>query len=301
MFFSFHPLDKSRGSSPVVEKDVAGTAGSSTSSKSSRLASLRDRRAKIARSKSSHDVLLGGVIDCYKDDDDDELNETPRSPHGLYQRRKSTVDGSAAQGNSNEDGTTNLSSWARYLKNKYGKDRQQSSPPTQRSPVEELPRFNFASSSHQYLVKKRPILVFGSRGSEAGFFTWPRGVAIGPDNSIVVADSSNHRVQVFDSKGVFIKEFGQYGTEPGEFDCLAGVAVNRIGQFIISDRYNHRIQVFDPSGRWLRSFGSQGSVGDSKFNYPWGVTTDALGFIYVCDKVHTNAQTYMEYYYQYGL
>jgi tripartite motif-containing protein 71 len=42
--------------------------------------------------------------------------------------------------------------------------------------------------------------------------------------------------------------------------------------------------VFDPSGRFLRVFGSQGTT-DGKFSYPWGVTTDALGFIYVCDKV----------------
>jgi len=41
----------------------------------------------------------------------------------------------------------------------------------------------------------------GTRGSEPGSFTWPRGVAIGPDNSIVVADSSNHRVQIFDNSG----------------------------------------------------------------------------------------------------
>lgn len=83
----------------------------------------------------------------------------------------------------------------------------------------------------------------GSRGSEEGCFTWPRGVATGPGDIIAVADSSNHRVQVFDSNGKFQKEFGSYGNGEGEFDCLAGVAVNRIGQFIIADRYNHRIQV----------------------------------------------------------
>ena len=53
---------------------------------------------------------------------------------------------------------------------------------------------------------------------------------------MVVADSSNHRVQVFDQQGAFVKEFGQYGNGEAEFDCLAGVSVNRIGQFIISDR-----------------------------------------------------------------
>jgi tripartite motif-containing protein 71 len=112
---------------------------------------------------------------------------------------------------------------------------------------------------------------------------------VAPDNTIVVADSSNHRVQLFDSNGIFVKEFGSYGSGEGEFDCLAGVAVNRIGQFIIADRYNHRIQVLDPSGRFLRAFGSQGTT-DGRFNYPWGVTTDALGFIYVCDKENHRVQ-----------
>lgn len=67
------------------------------------------------------------------------------------------------------------------------------------------------------------------------------------------------------------------------------MAVNRIGQYIIADRYNHRIQVLDPQGRFLRAFGTQGTS-DGKFNYPWGVTTDALGFIYVCDKENHRVQ-----------
>nr|XP_018905413.1 PREDICTED: RING finger protein nhl-1 isoform X5 [Bemisia tabaci] len=143
----------------------------------------------------------------------------------------------------------------------------------------------------QYMQKRRQLFKIGSRGSEPGYFTWPRGIAVGPDNSIVVADSSNHRVQVFDSNGIFLKEFGSYGNAEGEFDCLAGIAVNRIGQYIIADRYNHRVQVLDPSGRFLRAFGSQGTT-DGKFNYPWGVTTDALGFIYVCDKENHRIQVF---------
>uniref|UniRef100_A0A1I8MA03 Uncharacterized protein n=1 Tax=Musca domestica TaxID=7370 RepID=A0A1I8MA03_MUSDO len=145
------------------------------------------------------------------------------------------------------------------------------------------------SPKQLYLRKRQQLFQLGGRGSEPGSFTWPRGLAVGPDNSIVVADSSNHRVQVFDSNGIFVKQFGEYGNGEGEFDCLAGVAVNRIGQYIIADRYNHRIQVLDPQGRFLRAFGSQGTA-DGKFNYPWGVTTDALGFIYVCDKENHRVQ-----------
>lgn len=102
------------------------------------------------------------------------------------------------------------------------------------------------SPRSQYIQKSRQLFTIGSRGSEPGLFTWPRGVAVGPDNTIVVADSSNHRVQVFDAAGNFLKQFGGYGNAEGEFDCLAGVAVNRIGQYIIADRYNHRIQVRIP-------------------------------------------------------
>lgn len=50
--------------------------------------------------------------------------------------------------------------------------------------------------------------------------------------------------------------------------------------------------MLDPQGRFLRSFGTQG-IADGKFNYPWGVTTDALGFIYVCDKENHRVQVYL--------
>jgi tripartite motif-containing protein 71 len=202
----------------------------SETSKSSRLTSLRDRRAKINRSKSSHDVLLTG-IDFNKEDEEEEL-ESPsnKTPYSNYQRRKSSV-GTTDQDHKvpTTDESSSLSSWARYLKNKYGKDRQQ---PAQspRSPVEELPKFNF--STNPYMNKKKMLFKFGSRGSDPGNFTWPRGIASGPDGTIVVADSSNHRVQVFSDSGVFVKEFGSYGNCEAEFDCLAGVAVNRIGQYI---------------------------------------------------------------------
>ncbi|XP_067629993.1 RING finger protein nhl-1 isoform X4 [Eurosta solidaginis] len=142
-----------------------------------------------------------------------------------------------------------------------------------------------------YLRKRQQLFQMGGRGSEPGSFTWPRGVAVGPDNSFVVADSSNHRVQLFDSNGIFVKQFGEFGSREGEFDCLAGVAINRIGQYIIADRYNHRIQVLDPQGRFLRAFGSQG-ITDGKFNYPWGIATDSLGFIYVCDKENHRVQVF---------
>lgn len=252
-----------------------------------------------------------------------------RSSHAL-KSRESSPDRREATGSGEKDGAA-LSSWARYLKSKYGNRKEPASaaPSTvgtssssslaarrlslglplrqanevgssdddskngQGSPTSPTAAIGITAAGMsprtQYLQKRRQLFQLGGRGSEPGCFTWPRGISVGPDNSIVVADSSNHRVQVFDSNGIFVKEFGQYGNGEGEFDCLAGVAVNRIGQYIIADRYNHRIQVLDPAGRFLRQFGSQGTT-DGKFNYPWGVATDALGFIYVCDKENHRVQ-----------
>ncbi|KAL1462936.1 hypothetical protein WDU94_014735 [Cyamophila willieti] len=347
-------LNKSKSTamvSPEDEKDES----SLYSSGRTRFAALKDRKARLARSKSSHALML----------DDEEFDDGPNSPyspaaymaskaaaasssvsdfpsqltrsrssHTLKSRENSPdrstagYSSNASAGGGEKDGAA-LSSWARYLKSKYGnrgKDGAGSSSsgtatgatPTRRSSLhsrhgddsDEESKNMYGSPNDpiqttaqtgigqvgttprsQYLQKRRLQFKIGSRGSEPGCFTWPRGIAVGPDNSIVVADSSNHRVQVFDSDGIFTKEFGSYGNAEGEFDCLAGVAVNRIGQFIIADRYNHRIQVMDPSGRFLRAFGSQGTA-DGKFNYPWGITTDALGFIYVCDKENHRVQVF---------
>ncbi|XP_045026133.1 LOW QUALITY PROTEIN: RING finger protein nhl-1 [Daphnia magna] len=318
----------------------------------SRYAALKDRRSRLARSKSSHDVgppaSLGLAAPSSSSNEltvgDGGVGAKATDPHyygqlggevgdtGTSSLEPTSPTAEAGSGSS-------LSTWARYLKNKYGPrnkegegQNQQPSSTTNSDPsaaggskqqqqAHPASRFSRArstgvsgnnaangrndsdeitgpssglitsSSRHQYMQKRKVLMKIGTRGSEAGSFTWPRGVAVAPDNSIVVADSSNHRVQVFDSTGHFLKEFGYYGNGEGEFDCLAGVAINRIGQYIIADRYNHRIQVFDPSGRFLRVFGSQGTS-DGKFSYPWGVTTDALGFIYVCDKENHRVQVF---------
>ncbi|KAG8212702.1 hypothetical protein J437_LFUL019605 [Ladona fulva] len=343
-------LNKSKSSAALSpEEDEGGSSRYSTTedkypSGRSRLAAIKDRRSRLARSKSSHN---------FGADDEEETGERTttapsassnasstsgssylsrygtgsdlsrsRSTHALKSRENSPERPTSTT-STEKDGAA-LSSWARYLKNKYGNrakdsslggttgasstaarrlslglplrnsslessdDDQKNTPTSPTSPTAagfgNIPR-------NQYLQKRRQLFKIGSRGSEPGCFTWPRGIAVGPDNSIVVADSSNHRVQVFDANGIFVKEFGSYGSGEGEFDCLAGVAVNRIGQYIIADRYNHRIQVLDPSGRFLRAFGSQGAS-DGRFNYPWGVTTDALGFIYVCDKENHRVQVF---------
>merc|ERR1719427_389242 len=57
---------------------------------------------------------------------------------------------------------------------------------------------------------------FGEFGILEGQFTEPSGVAVTDDNEIIVADTNNHRIQVFDKEGNFKFQFGEVGKRDGQ-------------------------------------------------------------------------------------
>ena len=107
----------------------------------------------------------------------------------------------------------------------------------------------FTVISKPFQVK--PVLSFGKRGSGEEMFKFPYGVAVSDRNEIVVADSNNHRVQVFDSNGTFLRSFGHKGENAGEFIYPTGIAVNKHRQIFVADSDNHRIQILSWEGRHL--------------------------------------------------
>ena len=60
---------------------------------------------------------------------------------------------------------------------------------------------------------------------------------------MVVSNSNENTVAIFDLDGVMVSEFGNYGDHYGEFNSPRGIAVNE-GRIYVSDPYNYRIQVF---------------------------------------------------------
>ena len=128
----------------------------------------------------------------------------------------------------------------------------------------------------------RPVLSFGKEGSGDGMFKYPFGMAVNDKDEIVVADCNNHRVQVFDSNGTFLRFFGREGNYAGEFKYSVGVAINKDRNIFVADTNNHRIQIFSWEGRHLGSFGDKGSL-DSQLTYPWGLSLDSTGNVIVAD------------------
>ena len=128
----------------------------------------------------------------------------------------------------------------------------------------------------------KPVLYFGKEGSGDGMFRYPLGVAVSDGDEIVVADQCNHRVQVFDSNGTFLRSFGRKGENDGEFNYPFGIAINKDRNIFVADSSNHRIQILSWEGRHLGSFGGQGSL-DSQLSDPWGLSLDSTGKVIVAD------------------
>ena len=63
-----------------------------------------------------------------------------------------------------------------------------------------------------------------------------------------MADSGNHRIQVFGPDGSFAFKFGSLGAGGGQFESPTGVAFGPAGQIAVADSGNHRIQLFDGPG-----------------------------------------------------
>ena len=128
----------------------------------------------------------------------------------------------------------------------------------------------------------KPVLCIGEKGSGVGMLIGPIGVAVTAKDEVVVADNQNHRVQVFDSNGTFLRSFGHKGENAGEFKNPTGIAINKDRNILVSECYNHRVQILSWEGRHLGSFGGKGSL-DSQLSFPWGLSLDSTGNVIVAD------------------
>ena len=128
----------------------------------------------------------------------------------------------------------------------------------------------------------KSVLSFGKEGSSVGMLYHPWGVAVNSKDEIVVTDCWNHRVQIFNSNGNYLRSFGQKGRKAGEFDSPVGVTVHKSGNIFVVEVNNHRIQIFSGEGEYVGVFGGEGIL-DSQLSRPYGLSVDSDGNIIVAD------------------
>jgi DNA-binding beta-propeller fold protein YncE len=117
-----------------------------------------------------------------------------------------------------------------------------------------------------------------------GYFNEPWGLAVGPDGSVYVADTWNHRIQKFTANGEFLTTWGQFGAAETRYHFWGprGVAVDNQGRVFITDTGNKRVVIFDSNGVELAAFGGAG-LGVGQFDEPVGIDVDDAGRLYIAD------------------
>lgn len=132
-------------------------------------------------------------------------------------------------------------------------------------------------------------------GSDSLHLHYPRGIDIGADGSLYIADATNHRVQLvtFDSAGapqpaVTIAGGNGSGPDPDQFATPYDLDLDDEGTLYIADTSNNRIQriMFDANGApqdAVTVFGNGEGTGDDQLDHPRGITVTAGGLAYIAD------------------
>lgn len=132
---------------------------------------------------------------------------------------------------------------------------------------------------------------FGREGSADGEFCDPCDVCSDKKGNVYVADSTNHRVQVFTATGEFIRKFGSYGIDEGHLNAPRKVAINSSGEIYTCEWGGNRISVFTTTGDFKRVIGERGKK-EGQFDHPAGMTIDGDNRVFVSDTINDRIQIF---------
>ena len=96
------------------------------------------------------------------------------------------------------------------------------------------------------------LFAFAHEGKARGELRYPRGVAYLGGGELVVASEGNHRLEVYDLEGAYVRSIGAgRGDGPGQLKGPSEVSVAH-GRLYVSEKAGKRVQVFSPDGAALQ-------------------------------------------------
>ena len=132
-------------------------------------------------------------------------------------------------------------------------------------------------SEKELLTPPKFLLEWGRKGTNAGEFTSPIGIAIGPRDELFVAEFNANRVQRFTPQGKFLGQFPVL-KNPG------GIAVDARGRCYVSSMTQHRVGVYETSGQPVAEWGGKQGAADDEFYQPGGMVMGPDGAVWIADQ-----------------
>ncbi len=126
-----------------------------------------------------------------------------------------------------------------------------------------------------------------------GQFKEPWGITVDAEGLVYVADTWNHRVQVFDEAG-FVRKWGTLGQTAERLDLMYGprdVAIDAQGNILVTDTGNKRVLVYTKEGTLVDIFGTAGAA-QGQIDEPVGIDVDSEGHIYLVDTWNRQIDVY---------
>lgn len=127
-----------------------------------------------------------------------------------------------------------------------------------------------------------------------GQFQEPWGIAVAEDGRVYVADTWNHRLQVFDREGNLLNKWGTYGQTESAPATLYGprdLAIDPAGRVFVTDTGNKRVIVYDADGALQMQWGGTGPL-PGQLEEPVGLALDREGALYVADTWNQRIQVF---------
>jgi len=119
----------------------------------------------------------------------------------------------------------------------------------------------------------KTIRQFSKGGSKPGELFHPTNLAVSPDKTLFVADTSNYRIQEFSTDGKYLRHFGSVGSGLGKFARPKGIAIDQESRLYVVDAAFENVQVLNTDGKLLLFFGAPGDR-RSDINLPTKVVID---------------------------
>ncbi|XP_078689466.1 tripartite motif-containing protein 2-like [Branchiostoma floridae x Branchiostoma belcheri] len=81
---------------------------------------------------------------------------------------------------------------------------------------------------------------------------YPRYITVDGDGNILVSDSENQCVYVYNEDGQFLFQFGGKGSGESQLWQPCGICTDRAGNIIVADCWKYRVEMFDETGKFIK-------------------------------------------------